>query len=394
MKKSFLFIIVFFIASNFFSQSVKPLAKIPFTSNGRQTYIKLQVNSSKEKLCFGFDTGAGSTVIDRNYLEISNITLKGDKEEITTSSNVVQVDISQNNTIDINGLAIDKIKFFIDDLSHLKPSPDGEKVAGVIGFDILKNYVSYINHEENYIELYPKGTLLFPNAKKMSFFLYEEQLPAFHASIKTKHGIQLPLTLIFDSGAGLTSSLTTHFINQHQLDKTLDVKVQIPVIGGVQSSSSTNYLSSLESISFGGYTFNQIPVNFSTTKTGASASKSIDGVIGFDLIKRFNVVLDYENKLIKLIPNKLFRKPFDYNLSGINIKNKNNELIVSSVLEFSPAKKAGIKENDIIISVDKKRFKTSDELRNYLNSSTRIKKLLIKRLDKFILIKIKPKKFY
>ncbi len=376
------------------AKEIKPLVRIPFTTNGKQTYLKLQVNGSKEKLCFAFDTGAGGTAIDRNYLENSNVTIAGEKEEMATSSNVVKVDVSNNNKINVNGFEISGIKFYIESLSHLTPSPAGEKVAGIIGYDLMKNYVTYINHEENYIELYPKGTKLYPKAKMLPIFLYENELPAFRATIKTERGNEYLVRLVFDSGAGFTSSLSTNFISKHNLASELKVKVQIPVIGGAQSSSSINYLSSLKQISFNGFTFNHIPVNFSTSTSGASATDSIDGVIGFDLIKRFNVVLDYENKFIKLIPNKLYNSPFDFNLTGLNLTTKNNQVVVVSVMDYSPAKSAGVQQGDIILSVDGKSFASSFELRNYLKGSYTTKRFVVMRGSDSLQIELQPTNFY
>lgn len=313
---------------------------------------------------------------------------------MTTSSEVVQVEVSTNNKINLNGFEIEGIKFYMANLSHLKPATNGKKVAGIIGFDMLKNYVSYINHEKNYIELYPQGTPLYTKAKQLPFYLYEGELPAFRATIQTENGKEYPVQLIFDSGAGFTSSLSTNFISKHKLDSDLKVKIKIPVIGGNLSSNAINYLSSLKKISFSGFTFNHIPVNFSTTTSGALATDSIDGVIGFELIKRFNTVLDYENKIIKLIPNKYYKSPFDFNLTGLNFRTKDNQIIVSSVFDFSPAKNAGIKQDDIIISVDKKNFTTPDKLKNYLKNSYRIKKIKIKRGNDIMTITIKPVNFY
>ncbi|OFX31802.1 MAG: hypothetical protein A2W92_05725 [Bacteroidetes bacterium GWA2_42_15] len=333
-------------------------------------------------------------MLDRNYLAISNIALTGEKEDMTTSVNVVQVDISNNNKINVNGFEIEGIKFYIESLSHLNTAPNGKKVAGVIGFDLMKNYVTYINHEENYIELYPKGTVLYPNSHVLPFFLYEDQLPAFQATIQTESGKTLPVRLVFDSGASFTSSLSSNFIAMHNLDSELKVKVQVPVIGGAQSSASVNYLSSLQQLNFGEFTFQHVPVNFSTSKTGAMATDSIDGVIGFDLIKRFNVVLDYGNKVLRLIPNKNFKTPFNVNLTGLSFRIINNNLTVLGVMDYSPAKSAGIIEGDVIVSIDGKIFGSVAEVRNYLKGSYKTKKFVIQRAGESLQVSVKPANFY
>ncbi|MFT3753663.1 MAG: aspartyl protease family protein [Paludibacter sp.] len=397
MKKTILFTAISLILlplESMIYATTKPLVQIPFNTNGYQTYLEVEVNGSGEKLCFAFDTGAGSTVLDRNYLGSSNITLTGEKEEMSTSTNVVQVDISQNNRVNLNGFEISNIKFYIESLAHLTPAPNGQKVAGVIGFDLLKNYVTYINHEKNYIELYPKGTELYPNAATLPFYLFEGQLPAFQAILQTESGKKLPVRLVFDSGASFTMSLASNFIAKHNMDSELKVKVKVPVIGGAQSSSSVNYLSSMKQISFGGFTFDHVAVNFSTASTGAMATDSVDGVIGFDLIKRFNVVMDYDHKTIKLIPNNKYNSPFEFNLTGLSFRTKNNEIVVVGVMDYSPAKNAGIKEGDVVISVDNKKFKSSAELRNYLKASYKTKTFTVQRASQQLDIVVKPAIFY
>ena len=170
--------------------------------------------------------------------------------------------------------------------------------------------------------------------------------------------------------------------------------MQVPVIGGAQSSASVNYLSSLQQLNFGEFMFQHVPVNFSTSKTGAMATDSIDGVIGFDLIKRFNVVLDYGNKILKLIPNKHFKTPFNVNLTGLSFRIINNNLTVSGVMDYSPAKSAGIIEGDVIVSIDGKVFGSVAEVRNYLKDSYKTKKFVIQRAGESLQILIKPANFY
>jgi len=117
-------------------------------------------------------------------------------------------------------------------------------------------------------------------------------------------------------------------------------------------------------------------------------------VIGFDLIKRFNVVLDYGNKILKLIPNKHFKAPFNVNLTGLSFRIINNNLTVSGVMDYSPAKNAGIIEGDVIVSIDGKVFGSVAEVRNYLKDSYKTKKLVIKRGEESLQVSIKPANFY
>lgn len=75
--------------------------------------------------------------------------------------------------------------------------------------------------------------------------------------------------------------------------------------------------------------------------------------------------------------------------------NTNGEIIVVSLFEDGPAKKAGLQENDIILKVDDEDFtdKTSEEMANYVkNSSSSKLKFIIKRNDEEKEITIKREK--
>lgn len=69
-----------------------------------------------------------------------------------------------------------------------------------------------------------------------------------------------------------------------------------------------------------------------------------------------------------------------YGIGVIFGKAKNGDFRISEVLEDSPAENAGVKKDDIILKVEGKRYKTSDELRKVIMGKAGTKvKLTIKR---------------
>ena len=75
--------------------------------------------------------------------------------------------------------------------------------------------------------------------------------------------------------------------------------------------------------------------------------------------------------------------------------NQNKEIYVVSIFDNSPAKEAGIKENDIILKIDEKDFKgkNSEDMANYIKNSNKTKiKLVIKRKEEELNITINRKK--
>lgn len=63
-------------------------------------------------------------------------------------------------------------------------------------------------------------------------------------------------------------------------------------------------------IQLGPFKLPRIPGAFSTVTSGVQSSPDMDGVMGNNLLKRFNLVYDFKNESIYLIPNDLIYTPF------------------------------------------------------------------------------------
>src|SRR5690606_37829339 len=55
------------------------------------------------------------------------------------------------------------------------------------------------------------------------------------------------------------------------------------------------------------------------------------GSVGGEILKRFTVVLDYQEKKIHLKPNNKFKEPFTYNKSGISIQHNGLQWVQETV---------------------------------------------------------------
>lgn len=84
-------------------------------------------------------------------------------------------------------------------------------------------------------------------------------------------------------------------------------------IGGVGFGK----LSRLKSIKIGNYQIEEPIVELTTDSQGVAASKQFDGIIGADILSRFNVIFDYSRGEMILEPNENFHHSFEYDKSGI-----------------------------------------------------------------------------
>jgi predicted metalloprotease with PDZ domain len=110
----------------------------------------------------------------------------------------------------------------------------------------------------------------------------------------------------------------------------------------------------LSSLSIGSYEFVSIPVNIAFAEAGALSWPEVMGILGNEILMRFNMFVDLQQKRIFLEPNQLYHEAFEVNCSGLELVMDDTfeNLIVDYIYTDSPAEESGIKVGDEIIQID------------------------------------------
>lgn len=84
--------------------------------------------------------------------------------------------------------------------------------------------------------------------------------------------------------------------------------------------------------------------------------KDRNGNLGADVLSRFNLTFDYEDHSMYLKKNGQFNRPFEHDMSGIELylqdDGKTRHYFVSRIEPGSPAEKAGIQAEDELVSIN------------------------------------------
>ncbi len=149
------------------------------------------------------------------------------------------------------------------------------------------------------------------------------------------------------------------------------------------------YITTMNEFRIGNYTFRNVPTYLFDDITNITSYPSLAGMVGNDLLRRFNLTLNYAKKELHLIPNTHFRDQFDYSYTGLIIYLIDDRIEVTDVIRNSPAEKAGFKVGDIILAINNN-FTTNLQLyRDILkNIGTRPKLLLMR--NKELMVKQLP----
>lgn len=111
-------------------------------------------------------------------------------------------------------------------------------------------------------------------------------------------------------------------------------------------------MAKMKSLTIGDFTISEPIALLVTSGRGIFGSKDLAGNIGGEILKKFDLTLDYSRGKLGLEPNHSFSSPPAYNRSGIGITIKRGKLVVREVLEGSAAEANGVRVGDQIVAVN------------------------------------------
>ena len=325
-----------------------PLTRTPFLQvTGGVVIIQAQLAPFSDTLQFIFDTGSSGISLDSATAHYLGLRPTFDGLLIRGIAGIREVPQLRNQSLTIGSLRTDSLNFYINDYSVLT-SIYGVRINGVIGYALLSRYIVSIDYEKQYVEWfapgpysYPrKGTLLRPSINK---------LPAHPFLIQELQAKSYPL--LIDIGAGLNMLFSERFAKEAGV---LDPTRKSWVTSGEGIGGQIELrLTLLKSLRIGPYRFKKIPITIFDDSYNVTNYPHWAGLIGNDLLRRFNTVLNYPAAEIHLKPNRFFYDEFDYAYIGMELYLIDGLIKVGFVASNSPAQEAGLEVGDEIVAVNK-----------------------------------------
>ncbi|AZA85479.1 hypothetical protein EG349_01075 [Chryseobacterium shandongense] len=377
MKLKFNFLI-FISAINIYAQQIK----LPFelSKDSKAIFIKLPMENQKDSLLYFFDTGAGTTLLDKKTAE--KYGLKANYQtEVTGAGGKKLYDVMTNEKIFLDRSEfVDSINIVLDDLARLNTFYE-KKFDGIIGASILTNYLTSIDFEANTMTLYQFDDYLnYDGYEKISFEFFSG-IPKIPLTFELRNNEKFSGDILFDSGARLTLLVNTPYQEKNKLADKIDEK---SLYSSRNLSNNTNYIKGLiKSIQLGNTIIKNknLAVSLASDKQGVSSLDNLLGILGSEIINRFNFIIDYKNKYLYLKPNNLFDNDFEklFKPLSFEFSDERKEILISNILVNSDAYKKGLRKGHKIISINNvigKDIYTYDQM---LQSNKR--KIVIRYID-------------
>ena len=385
---SVLLLIVWFSAfsQEEFVEPSKFLSRFSFVQmTGGVVIMQGQFDSFKDTLNFILDTGSGGISLDSVTADYFGVKGTPSNRTIRGIAGIRNVSFLNNRKLHLPGLTIDSLNFHINDYSILT-AVYGEKIDGIIGYSVLSRYILKIDYDSSKIEFWTRGSYKYPRGGYLLKPVINT-IPVQQARVRD--GKIINARFLYDMGAGLNMMLSTDFLKDSAL---LDKKRKLYAkeaegLGGKIDMAMTV----IKEIRLGPYKFRNVPVYVFNDTFNITSYPFLAGLIGNDLLRRFNVILNYDRRDIYLLPNSHFNEPFDYSYTGIELYYIDGKIIIGDVARDSPAENAGLQEGDVLVAVNKNFSQNLQQYKAAIQTTGERLQLIIQRNGDLIQFSLKVK---
>src|SRR5688500_5714495 len=335
--------------------------------------FKALVSDYPDSLNFIFDTGSGGISLDSGTAVRLKVPTKESDRTIRGIAGIRKVKFAYNHILHLPGLDVDSLNFHINDYDILS-SVYGEKIDGIIGYSFISRYIIKINYDSLILSVHSKGPIKYPRGGYLMKPILVN-IPVASATIKDVD--EVSGRFYFDTGAGMCLLLSSDFVEDSVIlrSKSKWFYSQAEGLGGKTPMKQ----GVIRQIKFGPYKFRNIPSYIFNDEYNITSYPYLGGLIGNDLLRRFNIIINYSTREIHLSSNSHFRDQFDYSYTGLGMYFVGGEIRILDVMKGSPAEKAGLQIDDVIMAVQNNFNKNIQEFKNLMQTPGEKVKILVNR---------------
>jgi hypothetical protein len=312
---------------------------------------------------FILDTGVGITIItdpllkdslNLKYLRKIELGGLGDKIELTAyTTPFLNLRIGSTEAKSCAAAILD------DDILNLS-NYAGMPIHGLIGYDFFKSFKVRINYNSQLLKIYQNSLPKLINKGNKIELQIEGNKPYMNISISNAKHQEIPLKMLVDTGSGNPICLETYQKNTFPLpDKFVTANLGVGLSGNIRG-----YKGRINQLKIGKYLLDSVIAAFPYFEDVGSKITTLNrnGSIGNTLLKKFDVLFDYQNSCMYLKSNNTLKEPFEYDMSGMELTSsgKNfDSFFVNRIERGSPADNLGIKIGDQLLRIN---FNSTDKL--------------------------------
>ena len=352
----------------------KLITRIPFTQlTGGVVILQARLGNYPDTLNFILDTGSSGISLDSTTTDYLRMAPTPSERTIRGIAGIRKVSFLYNQTLNFPNLAIDSLDFHINDYSILT-AVYGERIDGIIGYSVLSRYIVKLNYDSLTLDFCTQGTIRYPRG---GYMLKPSINMLVAQTARVRDATTVNARFYYDMGAGVCMLLTQDFVNDSLL---LDQKKKRWLKEGEGLGGKIDMeLTTIKEVKLGPFRFKHVPVYIFDDEFNVTSYPYLGGLLGNDILRRFNVIMNYNKGDIYITPNSHYSDLFDYSYCGIELYYLNGIIIIGDVAKGSPAETSGLLEGDQVIAVNKNFTQNLNQYKLALQAPNERIKIIIRR---------------
>ena len=370
----------------FIQKPARLLTSFPITLfTGGVMLLKAKVDNYPDSLNFVLDTGSGGISLDSTTCVQLHLKPVPSDKTILGIAGIRQVRFLYNETLRLPGLTVDSLNFHVNDYDILT-SVYGIKIDGIIGYSFFSRFIVSINYDSLRVSVYSLGSYKYPRG---CFVLRPliPNLPIINAMAEDSRKVDA--RFYFDTGAGLCALFSSDFATDSAILDTR--KKQYLTRAQGLGGKATMRLTTIRELKLGPFRFHHVPTYIFDDTYNVTSYPNLCGLVGNDILRRFNVVLDYDRRYICLTPNSHYRDQFDYSYSGLSIYWQDGVVRIGDVMPGSPAEKAGLQVDDVVVAVNANFSNNIQAYKSQLQNAGEKVSIIVRRKGELMSMSMKVK---
>ena len=334
------------------SSAPQVLAEFTFPRDAK--LILLPVTFQGQEHTFCLDTGSTDVVFDVSLKDKLGKRVLWPKKGRAAHGEPIKVEYFRAPQAQLGPLSLKgSVLVAVTDLKQLSPHLT-EKAQGIIGMDFLKKYVVQIDFDEARVSFLKAETdvdlLSFLRPKKNEHpewgepvrIQYEFFCELPHVKGRIHDGISV--SFMVDTGwSDALCLLDSRIFKKVRRETELELLARRTTVAGQTSSKIKAAI--VEALSVGSYKHQDVIFR-----------QGNDSILGLPFLSRHLVTFDFPNRRLYLKKGRRFDKPSDFSFEpydlGFHLRRQRGNIFVCSVDPNGPAHARGIRQDDIVLTVN------------------------------------------
>jgi PDZ domain/Aspartyl protease len=369
----------------------RPISEFHFDAvRGGMPFFPATVNSIGQ-FQFLLDTGGSGGHLDGEIAKRLGLRLERGTASFSGSANL-EVGIIPEATLAV-GAARHRGQLLVSPLAPIEPIL-GRPFEGIIGSDFLQRYVLELNYDARVLRLYPPAAFQYTGRGQPLRLSFAQGIPFVRLAVSLANGKAIDGDFLIDTAGG---GMAIHVHKQ--------IAERDGLLGGAPSRDERGHGIGGETsrtvargvaVAIGSYRVSRPIVAITEDTAGLRTNPQSLGLVGMEVLGRFNLTFDYSRSVVYVEPNRTFDAALVYDSTGLDLRATRpsfSPAYVRSVRDRSPAKEAGIQAGDVLVRIDDRPTSglTLDEIRELLKTPGRTRRLAVSRQGKSVSVTLKTR---